>query len=53
MQAVVKRHFNDIISLIVLTLMALALVAGQSVATSQEVDEASVEPPRIVKEVRS
>ena len=53
MQAVVKRHFNDIISLIVLTLMALALVAGQSVATGHEVASESVEPLRVVIEARS
>jgi hypothetical protein len=53
MKAAVKRYFNDIISISVLTLMALALIAGQSVATSHEVEQGSVEPLRIVKELRS
>ena len=53
MKAAVKRYFNDIISLAVLTLMALALIAGQSIANSHEVDEQSVEPLRIVKHVKS
>ena len=53
MKAAVKRYLNDIISLSMLTLMALALVAGQSVATGHEVEQESVEPLRIVKEVRS
>jgi hypothetical protein len=52
MRSAVKRYFNDIISISVLTLMAMALIAGQSVATSHEVEKESVEPLRIVKEVR-
>ena len=44
MKAAVRPYFNDIISLVVLALMALALVAGQSVATGHEVAGASVEP---------
>jgi hypothetical protein len=40
----VKPYFNDIISLVLLVLMALALVAGQSVATGHEVERASAEP---------
>ena len=53
MKAAVNRYFNDIISIVMLTLMALALVAGQSVATGHEVEKESVEPLRIVIEVRS
>jgi hypothetical protein len=53
MKAAVKHYFNDIISLSVLTLMALALVAGQSVATGHEAEKGSVEPLRVVIEVRS
>ena len=53
MKAAVIRYFNDIISLIVLTLMALALVAGQSVATGHEVEKQSVEPLRVVIEAGS
>jgi hypothetical protein len=53
MKAAVSRYFNDIISIVMLTLMALALVAGQSVATGHEVEKESVEPLRIVIEVRS
>ena len=53
MKAAVKHYFNDIISISVLTLMALALVAGQSVATGHEAESGSVEPLRLVMEVRS
>ena len=53
MKAAVKRYFNDIISIVMLTLMALALIAGQSVATSHEVEKESVEPLRIVKALKS
>ena len=53
MKAAVNRYFNDIISIVMLTVMALALVAGQSVATGHEVEKESVEPLRIVIEVRS
>ena len=53
MKVAVNRYFNDIISIVMLTLMALALVAGQSVATGHEVEKESVEPLRIVIEVRS
>jgi hypothetical protein len=53
MKAAVKYYFNDIISIVMLALMALALIAGQSVATSHEVEKESVEPLRIVKELRS
>jgi hypothetical protein len=53
MKAAVNHYFNDIISIVMLTLMALALVAGQSVATGHEVEKESVEPLRIVIEVRS
>ena len=53
MKAAVKHYFNDIISLVVLILMALALVAGQSVATGHEAEKGSVEPLRVVIEVRS
>ena len=52
MKAVVRPYFNDIISLVVLTLMALALVAGQSVATGHEVEQGAVEPLRDVVEER-
>jgi hypothetical protein len=38
----VRRYFNDVISLVVLALMALALIAGQSVATGHEGERASV-----------
>ncbi len=47
MKAAVKNYFNDIISLAVLILMALALVAGQSAATGHELAGRSVEPLRI------
>ena len=53
MKSAVKRYFNDIISIVMLTLMTLALIAGQAVATSHEVDKESVEPLRVVIEVRS
>ena len=53
MKAAVKHYFNDIISIVMLTLMALALVAGQSVATGHEAESVSVEPLRVVIEVRS
>jgi hypothetical protein len=53
MKAAVKNYFNDIISISMLTLMALALIAGQSIATSHEVEKESVEPLRIVMEVKS
>ncbi len=52
MKAAGKNYFNDIISISTLTLMALALIAGQSIATSHEVEKESVEPLRIVIEVR-
>lgn len=56
MKAAVRRYFNEIISLSVLVLMALALVAGQSVATEHEVagyevERESVEPLRVVIEI--
>jgi hypothetical protein len=53
MKAAVKHYFNDIVSLSVLILMALALVAGQSVATGHEAEKGSVEPLRVATEVRS
>ena len=53
MKAAVKHYFNDIISLSVLILMALALVAGQSVAAGHEAEKGSVEPLRVGIEVRS
>ena len=52
MKAAVKHYFNDIISLTLLILMSLALVAGQSDATGHEVAKESVEPLRVVLEVR-
>jgi len=39
MKAVIVRHLNDIISLTVLTLMAVALIAGQAEATVFGADE--------------
>lgn len=53
MKAAAKNYFNDIISISVLTLMALALVAGQSVATGHEAEKESVEPLRVVIDLRS
>jgi len=53
MKAAAKRYFNDIISLVVLIVMALALVAGQTVATGHEVEKESVEALRTVIEARS
>lgn len=53
MKAAVKHYFNDIISITMLALMALALLAGQSVATGHEAERGSVEPLRVVMEVRS
>ena len=39
MKAVVVRHLNDIVSLTVLALMAVALIAGQAEATAYGADE--------------
>ena len=39
MKAVVVRHLNDIISLTVLALMAVALIAGQAEGTVYGADE--------------
>lgn len=39
MKAVIVRHLNDIISLTVLALMAVALIAGQAEATVFGADE--------------
>ena len=52
MKAAVKHYFNDIISISMLTLMALALIAGQSIATGHEAAKESSEPLRVVEEVR-
>ncbi len=52
MKAAVKHYFNDIISISMLTLMALALIAGQSIATGHEAAKESVEPLRVAEEVR-
>jgi len=51
-RAAARPYFNDIISLVVLTLMALALVAGQSVATGHEVEREAAGPVRDVVEER-
>lgn len=53
MKAAAKRYFNDIISISMLTLMALALIAGQSIATGHEAAKESVEPLRVVAEAQS
>ena len=56
MKTVVFRHFNDIVSLTVLALMAMALVAGQVEAAAHAIDGASQDPIislQVVLEVRS
>jgi len=48
MKAAVIRHLNDIVSITVLALMAVALVAGQVEAASHAVDAHSVESFQVV-----
>ncbi len=52
MKAAVKHYFNDIISISMLILMALALIAGQSIASGHEAEKESLEPLRAAQEVR-
>ena len=53
MKAAAIRHLNDIVSLTVLTLMAVALVAGQVEAAAHAADSHSVEHFQVVLEVRT
>jgi hypothetical protein len=53
MKAAVIRYLNDIVSLTVLTLMAMALVAGQVEAAAHAVDSHSVERFQVVLEIRT
>jgi hypothetical protein len=56
MKTLVFRHLNDIVSLTVLTLMAMALIAGQVEAAAQAVDVARQDSNlnlQVVIEVRS
>jgi len=56
MKALVFRHFNDIVSLTVLALMASALVAGQVEAAAGSVEIVQPDPiinMQVILEVRS
>ena len=56
MKALVFRHFNDIVSLIVLTLMAMALIAGQveaAAGSAELVGQGPAAGTQVILEVRS
>ena len=53
MKAVLFRHLNDIVSLTVLALMAMALVAGQVEAAAHTPPSDSMHEFEVVLEVRA
>ena len=53
MKAAVLSHLNDIVSLTVLSLMAAALIAGQTNATTLEAQVAPEPGIQVVLEVRT
>ena len=53
MKAAVLRHFNDLVSLTVLALMAAALIAGQTDAAAYAAESTSEPDIQVVLEVRN